>query len=89
MYHETMFRNTDKNAVLFYVVPLPHTRSGLPARLFVTNRGIFKAVSGASFIHGVSTTARDRDVTLTFDGRGLVSHLEDHGHVNVTFTYSN
>lgn len=86
MIHETMFRNTTKNAVLFYVVPLPHTPSGLTARLFVTNRGIFKAVNGASYLHGISTTARDRDVTLTFDGRGLVSHLEDHGHVDVTFS---
>jgi len=86
MSHETMYRNTEKNVVLFYSVPLPHTRNGLTARLFVTNRGIFKAVSGANYLHGISTTVRDRDVTLTFDGRGLVSHLEDHGHVNVTFS---
>lgn len=86
MIFETQFVNTEKNVILFYSVPLGYTNSGMARRAFATNRGIFKAVSGANYLYGVSTTVRDRSVTLTFNERGHVSGLVDNGPVTVSFS---
>lgn len=84
--HSTRYVKTTKNAVLYYLVPLDPSASGAARRAIVTNHGVYHSSAGCAPVLQHSTTIRDRDVTLTFDGRGLVTAIEDHGPLTVTFS---